>query len=392
MKKYDFDRVIPRRGTGSLKYDFALARAGREDLLPLWVADMDFALPQEILQKIHERTDHGIFGYTEPDEAYGDTLKSWFYRHYGWEIDPKWNTVVPGVVFAIAVAVQAYTKPGEAVLIQEPVYYPFRGTIESNQRICVNNELREINGHYEIDFDDFERRIRENDVKLFLLCNPHNPVGRVWKKKELERIAAICDRYGVTVVSDEIHCDFIYRGYEFTSYASLGEASLKNTVICTSPSKTFNIAGLQVANILIPNRKLRSAFRRQVDANGYSQVNALGLTAAKAVYDLGEEWLSELLVYLQENLEFFREYLKKNLPDLRLIEPEGTYLLWVDFSKAVNNEQDLVKLIRDRAHLWLDEGSVFSKEAPLYERFNIACPRSIVEQALEQLKEAVYGV
>ncbi len=390
---YDFDRVTDRKNTSCLKYDFGKARMGREDLLPMWVADMDFPLPEEVLSVLRQRIDHGIFGYTDPDDAYYDVLEKWFLHRYGWQIDREWNTVTPGVVYALATAVRALTEPGDAVIIQEPVYYPFREVIEQNHRICVSSPLvrrEEREGsHYEMDLADFEEKIVQNQVKLFLLCSPHNPVGRVWSREELERVSEICLRHQVKIVVDEIHCDFIYSGHHFTPYGTLKKEYWENAVICTSPSKSFNIAGLQAANILIPDRKMRLAFKRENAAAGYSQGNVMGMTAVKAVYEKGEPWLDALLVYLEENLAFFRQYLQEHIPGARLIEPEGTYLLWVDFSGIVENYGQLHELLVDKAHLWLDEGLIFGGENVLFARFNIACPRSVLEQGLSQLAEAV---
>ena len=389
MSAFDFDRIIDRRGTACLKYDFGLKRAGREDLLPMWVADMDFALPENILARIHERIDHGIFGYTDPDDAYYKAVESWFERRCGWKINREWISVVPGVVYGIAAAVRALTKSGDAVIIQEPVYYPFREMIEENGRVCINSQLVEKDGRYEMDLADFEQKIREYKVKAFILCSPHNPVGRVWSREELRAVGDICLKNGVRMIVDEIHCDFIFPGHSFTPFALLGETYSKNAVFCTSPSKTFNMAGLQVANILIPDEQLRKAFRKINSANGYSQANAAGLAAARAVYEEGDAWLDALRDYLAGNLDYMRSFLKEKLPQLRMIEPEGTYLVWVDFSGLTESFEDLLHLVRDEAHLWLDEGAIFGEETRLFERFNIACPRSVLKEALESLEQAV---
>lgn len=389
MNRYDFDTIIDRTGTGSIKIDAALSRCGRDDLLPMWVADMDFALPQEVLLPIQQRTAHGIFGYTEADAGYYDVLEGWFERRYHWKIDRTWNTVTPGVVYAVSCAVRALTKPGDTVLIQEPVYYPFRKVIESNGRICAAQQLTYLDGRYGIDMDEFAAVIRKEKVKAFILCSPHNPVGRVWTEQELRQMARICLEQGVKVIADEIHCDFIYPGHAFVPYGTLGEEFRDQAVICTSPSKTFNLAGLQVANILIPNKELRGAFRTENSANGYGEGNVLGLTAAQAAYSCGEAWLEELLAYLKENIGVMRSFLEREVPSLRMIEPEGTYLVWVDFSRLTGTEKEMVSLVRDRARLWLDEGSMFGREAALFERFNIACPRAVLMRALKQLKEAV---
>ena len=388
MPKYDFDKVIERRGTGSVKYDAGMEITGREDLLPMWVADMDLMLPDEVLQSIHARTDHGIFGYSLIGDSYYDALEKWFARRYGWTIEREWNTAVPGVVYAIACAVRAITSPGDAVLIQEPVYYPFRSMIEQNGRTCVNNELVQKDGRFMMDTREMEELIVSQDVRAMILCSPHNPVSRVWTREELVQVDEICRRHDVRVIADEIHCDFIFPGSTFTPFAALGEESLQNTIVCTAPSKTFNMAGLQVSNILIPNAKIRARFRAVHEANGCWAPNALGLTAAEAAYRYGDEWLNELLVYLQDNISYVRDYLKTYLPKLRLTEPEGTYLLWIDFSGVTEDPAELEHLIRDKAHLWLDGGAMFGNQTSLYQRINIACPRKTLEKAMEQLRSA----
>lgn len=388
MGQYDFDSVIDRKNTSSIKWDFGMQRKGRDDLLPLWVADMDFQLPEEVVEDIVKRAQHGVFGYTDPDESYLFSVRDWYKRRHGIEFGNEEITVVPGVVYAIAQAIRALTKEGEAVLIQQPVYYPFSEMITINKRKLVNSPLINKDGRYEMDFEDFERKIEENDVKLFLLCSPHNPVGRVWTGKELEKVADICDRHGVYIFADEIHSDFVYPGHEHISFYSLDKKYRERLVLGTSASKTFNIAGLQVANIIIPDEEVRKAFRDENERSGYSQPNAMGLLATKSVYDKGDQWLDELLEYLQGNLDYVRTFLKENLPRIRLIEPEGTYLIWLDFSEVTDDRRKLKEIIEDKARLWLDPGIVFGKESALFERINIACPRQILRQAMEQLKEA----
>ena len=387
--RYDFDKVHNRRGTSSLKYDFGMERRRRDDLLPLWVADMDFRLPDEILDDIKDRVDHGIFGYTDPKEDYKRAVASWYRERHGFETEDEWITVVPGIVYAIAVAVRAFTEPGESVLIQEPVYYPFSETVELNHRKLVNNQLVNKNGHYEIDFEDFEKKIIDEKVKLFLLCSPHNPVGRVWTKEELTKIADICLEHDVTIFADEIHSDFVYKGYKHTSFMTLDDQYKEKLILGTSPSKTFNIAGLQVANIIIPNERTRRIFKLENGAAGYSQSNVIGLTATKSCYEKGGQWVDELLEYLEGNLDYIRNFLMEKLPKIKLIEPEGTYLIWLDFSELTSDYRDLRRLIEDEAKLWLDGGIIFGRQTSLFERINIAAPRSVIEQALNQLYEAV---
>lgn len=389
MGKYNFDEIIDRKNTSSLKFDFGIERKGRDDLLPLWVADMDFKLPEEILSDIEKRVSHGIFGYTDPKDDYKKALKSWLHTRHGLDIEDQWNTVVPGVVYAIATTIRALTKPGDAVLIQQPVYYPFMETIKLNNRKVVNNQLVYKDNHYEIDFEDFEKKIVDEGVKLFLLCSPHNPVGRVWTQDELIRLADICLRHDVYIFADEIHSDFIYKGSTHTSLLALGEKYKKITVLGTSPSKTFNIAGLQVANVIIPDLDIRRAFQRENEAAGYSQANVLGLTATVSAYNKGGQWVDELIEYLEGNLSYVRDFLKEKLPEVKLIEPEGTYLIWLDFSGVTDNRKELAKIIVEEAKLWLDAGAIFGRETALFERINIACPRQILQKAMEQLYEAV---
>ncbi len=387
--KYDFDTVIDRNHTNCLKYDFKTERGMEEDVLPLWVADMDFQTLPEIRSCLQEVVSHGIFGYSDGKEDYFAAVQGWYARHFGWEIKKEWLIKTPGVVYAIATAVAAYTNEGDAVLIQQPVYYPFGQMIRENKRKLVNNPLQQRDGHYEIDFEDFEQKIVEHHVKLFLLCSPHNPVGRVFEEWELKKLGDICIRHHVIVLSDEIHSDFTYPGHTHHVFASLGEAYANQCVICTAPSKTFNLAGLQISNILIPNEKLRHAFELAVTRTGYSQVGIMGLVATQAAYEHGDEWVAELKAYLYENLNFVRKYLKENLPQIRLIEPEGTYLLWLDFCGLGLTEKELEELVVKKAKLWLDRGAVFGAEGRGFERINIACPRSTLKQALDQLKNAI---
>ncbi len=389
MGKYDFDTVYDRRGTASLKYDFGPKRKGRDDLLPLWVADMDFRLPDEILDDIAARTRHGIFGYTDPDEKYNEAVKGWYRARHGLDIEDDWITVEPGVVYSIACAIRAFTDPGDAVIIQQPVYYPFMSAIILNNRKLVNNQLVYTNGHYEIDYDDFERKIEKNHVKLFILCSPHNPVGRVWTREELVRLGDICDAHDVMIFADEIHSDFVYKGYKHTSFLTLGDKYTKRVILGTSPSKTFNTAGLQVANIIIPDDDVRKRYRRENDAAGYSQGNTLGMAATESVYTKGAKWFDELLEYLEGNVSYIRDYVSTRLPGVRLVEPEGTYLVWLDFSGITDDHKELEKLIVDEAKLWLDPGIIFGDETALFERINIACPRSILVQAMDQLYDAL---
>lgn len=386
---YDFDRIIPRKNTNSLKFDCAARRNRPPGLLPLWVADMDFQAPQEVIAALVEKAEHGIFGYSEPDEEYFAALSGWFQTRHGWEIAPEQVVITPGVVFALSAFVRALCGPDDAVMIQEPVYYPFRHCVLGNHRKLVVNELLFDGGQYRIDWADFERKISENKVKLLLLCSPHNPVGRVWTREELTGIGEICLRHGVFVVADEIHQDFIYAGHRHTVFPSIADEFEKISAVCTAPSKTFNLAALHTANIVIADREVRTAFQNETNRVGYSQPNIMGLVACRAAYRYGASWLDQLKEYLTGNLNFFRDFLETRLPELKLIEPEGTYLVWVDFSKLGMDDSKLHKFIIDQAGLWLDDGCMFGKCGGGFQRFNIACPRSTLRQALNQLEAAV---
>ncbi|WP_024345033.1 MalY/PatB family protein [Lacrimispora indolis] len=391
-KTIDFNEIIDRKNTNSIKYDFALRRGKPENLLPLWVADMDFKVSEKILEALHERVEHGIFGYSEVQDEYFEAVQGWLEKRHHWKVESRWLVKTPGVVFALAMAVQAFTDPGDGVMIQKPVYYPFSEVIEDNDRIIVDNTLYlGEDGRYHIDFEDFERKAEQYHIKLFLLCNPHNPVGRVWTREELERLGEICIRRDIIVVSDEIHQDFVFKG-EHLVFADLSEELKNRTITCTSPSKTFNLAGLQISNIFIANQQLRRRFRRQVGAAGYSQLNTLGLTACEAAYRYGEDWHDQLMEYLRANISYVREFLKERIPAIQFIEPEGTYLVWLDFRELGLTEGEREDLIVKKAGLWLDSGAMFGPAGEGFERINIACPRSIVKQAMESLERAVKGL
>ena len=389
---YDFDKIIDRHGTNCLKFDFAKERGKNGDELSLWVADMDFQVAKPITDALQAQVNHGIYGYTEVKSDYFDIVKNWFRDNFDWEIKKGSLVKTPGVVYAIAMAVKAFTKEGEAVIIQQPVYYPFSEMIIANNRKLVNSPLVLKDGRYEIDFEDFEKKIVENNVKLFILCSPHNPVGRVWSVEELKRIGDICIKHDVVIFSDEIHADFVYEPNKHHVFASLGESYAANSVIATAPSKSFNIAGLQVSNIFIENKKLRDAFRNEIVKSGYSQLNTMGLVAARAAYESGKEWLDEVRAYIKDNLIFFRDYLKENIGELSLIEPEGTYLVWVDFRKLGLSEKQREDLIVNKAKLWIDSGAMFGVDGEGFERFNIACPRSYLKKALDSLAKAIKGL
>jgi len=387
--KYDFDEIIDRRNTDSIKYDFAEKRGKPEGVLPLWVADMDFRTPPCVIDALVEKSRHGIFGYSDTKNDYFDVLKNWFSAQFNWNIKPEWLVKTPGVVFAICAAIRALTDEGDAVLIQQPVYYPFSESVIANRRKLVINQLFYSQGKYSIDFEDFEDKIIKNNVKLFILCSPHNPVGRVWTREELTMLGEICLKHGVTVVSDEIHADFTYPGHTHLVFADVKPEFSDITITCTAPTKTFNLAGLQISNIFISNSNIKRKFKTEIIRSGYSQVNIMGIVACRAAYSCSLEWLKELKEYLAGNLKYLRCFLKQRLPQIKLIEPQGTYLVWLDFSALGLDDKELDDLMVYKAGLWLDSGTIFGAGGEGFQRINIACPRSILEKALIQIEQAV---
>lgn len=386
---YNFDELIERRGTNCIKYDFAAERGMPDDVLSFWVADMDFKTVPAVTEKIHEIADHGIFGYTEGKSDYFNAVAGWLKRRFDRDVRPSWLVKTPGVVFSLAAAVRAFTKPGDPVIIQRPVYYPFSEVISDNGRRIVNSPLVNAGGHYEIDFDDFEKKIEDSGARLFLLCSPHNPGGRVWKREELERLGDICLRHGVTVVSDEIHADLVFPGHSHTVFAGIKPEFDDITVTCTSPSKTFNLAGLQISNIFIKNEELRKKYRAEIAASGYSQANVMGLAACEAAYNDGEDWYFAVLDYIRKNLDYTVRFVDEKIPGVSVMEPEGTYLVFLDFTRLGLSDEALEDLIVNKAGLWLDRGTMFGPEGAGFERINIACPRARLAEGLERLAGAV---
>jgi cysteine-S-conjugate beta-lyase len=386
--KYDFDSVIDRNNSYSIKYEPSW-RGKPDDVLPLWVADMDFAAPVCVQEALIRRARHGIFGYSEPDAAYFDVTRKWFKERFNWTTERDWLTITPGVVNALYLAVRALTKPGDGIVIQQPVYYPFESSIRKTGRQLLVNELVYSDGRYSIDFQDFETKIKQ--AKMFILCNPHNPVGRVWKQDELERMGEICLRHDVIVIADEIHEDFIFPGHKHLVFAALNPDFADITVTCTSPSKTFNLAGLLCANIFISNKELRGKFKEEYAGCGLSQPGVIGLIACKAAYQDGAEWLDQLLDYLSENMSFLKAYLSEHIPKIKFIEPEGTYLAWLDCNGLGISAQKLDEALT-RGKLWLSAGHSFGKGGNGFVRMNIACPRSVLHNALERLKNVDWGI
>jgi len=388
-KNLDFDKRVNRYNTKSIKYDFAKKRGMAEDVLPLWVADMDFQTSSYIQDALMEETLHGIYGYSEVQKPYFEIIRKWMKRHYDWEVKEPWLIKTPGIVFALALAVKAFTNPGDGVLIQLPVYYPFSEVIEDNGRKVVSNTLfLGKDNRYHIDFKDFEKKIVEEHIKLFFLCNPHNPVARVWTKEELTRLGDICYKHKVIVVSDEIHADFVFKG-NHQVFANLKKEYEEITITCTSPSKTFNLAGLQISNIFIANPQIKRAFRKQMDRAGYSQLNVMGLVACEAAYQYGEEWYEKMHSYVGENIAYTKKFVEEKLPGVNMVEHEGTYLVWLDFRGTGLSVEQVENLIIHKAKLWLDSGKIFGDCGKGFQRINVACPRSVLEEALNKINDAL---
>lgn len=377
--KYDFDKTIDRRATNSYKWDSA-----PEGVLPMWVADMDFRTALAIIDALQKRVAHGIFGYTRVPDAYYDAVTSWFSRRHGWDIDREWIIYTSGVVPAVSAVIKAMTVPGDKVIVQTPVYNCFFSSIRNNGCEIVSNPLRRTADTYEMDFDALERCAADPRAKVMLLCNPHNPAGRVWTPDELTRLGNICLRNGVTVVADEIHCELVYQGFKYTPFASLSDAFLHRSVTCLSPSKAFNIAGLQIANIVAFDNDLRSRIDKAININEVCDVNPFGVAATIAAYNEGEEWLNQLVDYLHGNYEAMAEFCRRELPEFPITRLEGTYLVWMDCSSLGMPSDALEHALLDDARLWLNAGTMYGAEGEGYMRWNIACPRSVMLDGLNR--------
>ena len=399
--KYDFDQEINRKDTQSAKWGVIqdaedpsrwLATDeyfGDNRMLPLWVADMDFPAPQPVVDALVERARHGIYGYTLRTDGYKAAAIDWMKRRQGWDVDATWILSTPGVVPAVNLLISTFTRPGENVLVQQPVYYPFFSAIESNGAKIVSSGLKLNGGRYTMDFGDFEQKAADPATTLFILCSPHNPVGRVWTPEELTRIGEICLKHDVLVVADEIHGDLTYKGVTFTPYASLGKRFADKAVICTAPSKTFNLAGLNTSNIIISNVDLRKRFQKTLNRCGMGEwANAFGVVACETAYREGEPWLDQVLAYIEGNLDFMQDYLDANIPGIRSIRPEGTYLAWLDCRGLWLDSKALKQLMMEKARVFFDEGFIFGPEGDGFERINLACPRSILRETLERIARA----
>jgi cysteine-S-conjugate beta-lyase len=386
--KYNFDEVIDRTHTNSLKWDGLEKRYGDKDLLPLWVADMDFKAPQPVIDAIIKQAQHGIYGYTITPDSFYESLISWLKKRHSWDVKKEWLTFSPGIVPALSVIIRAFSDPGDKIIVQTPVYYPFFTVAKQNDREVIENELSFDGTHYTMDFEDLESKMTP-DVKLLILSNPHNPVGRVWTKEELIKLGQICRKHDVLMISDEIHSDLIRKGYTHTPLADLSEELREHSITCLAPSKTFNLAGLYASVLVIPNRDHRTKFQRLLQNQATNAPNTFAVPAFEAAYREGEEWLEQLLHYLEENYLFLKNFVNERIPNVKVVEPEGTYLIWLDFRKLGLDSRELKKLMQKEAKVALNEGYTFGDAGEGFERINIACPRSILEEALKRIEKAV---
>ena len=386
--QYDFDTPIDRTHTWSIKHDFKKENGKADDILPLWVADMDFRSPDSVVEALKKAVDHGIFGYSRADESYFDAVAAWYQKRHHLTLQPEWMTCTPGIVFALSIAVRAFTQEGDVVLIQPPVYHPFSRAILRNKRTLVENPLVLKDGHYEMDLEDLEQKVLDEHVKLMILCNPHNPVGRVWTREELTALADICLRHHVYVISDEIHGDFVWQGHEQTPYASISEEACLHSMMCTAPSKTFNLAGMATSNLFIPDPEMRRKFRSELLDVGQENMNRLGLFACRAAYEGGGEWLDQLIGYLAGNLALVRDFCKNRVPQIQLVEPEGTYLAWLDCRELGMTDDELMAFFSDDAKVWLDPGTHSGEQGSGFMRFNLGSSRSVIAQALDRIEAA----
>lgn len=384
--KYNFDEIIPRKNSDCLKYDKLQEMFGTDDALSMWIADMDFRTPPFVIEALRRRLDHEVLGYTFCSPQWKPAIQNWVSRHYGWDVKEEEIGFVGGIVPAISFAVQCFTAPGDKILIQPPVYHPYHHVVKDLGRTLVYNPLRLVNGQFEIDFEDFERKIV--GCKLFLLCNPHNPGGRVWNADELVRIADICARNGVIVISDEIHCDMALTGYKHTVFATVSEAAAQNSVTLMAASKTFNIAGLKSSYHIIQNEALRKQYSEYLTRSELDTAHLFATTAVAVAYNEGDEWLAQMLQYVEENIAFLDKYLKENMPKISFIRPQASYLVFLDARELGMPQERLVEFFLKEAKVAMNDGTMFGQEGAGFMRMNLGCPRATLQQALEQIKAA----
>ena len=390
MKKiYNFDSYVERRGTHCVKYDALKENFGRDDLIPLWVADMDFATPDFIIDALHKRLEHPILGYTLQYDEYWQSVQSWLWQRHGWQVEREWMRYIPGIVKGIGMVINSFTSPGDKIIIQPPVYHPFRLVPEHNNREVVLNPLRPTaDGYYEMDFKQLESII-DDKCKILILANPHNPVGITWDKATLARLADIAVKHNIVVISDEIHCDMPLYGNRHTPFATVSENAARCSITFGAPSKTFNIAGIVSSYCIVPNEELRTRLFSWLEANEFDMATIFAMTATEAAFTLGEEWREQMLAYIESNIDFVDEYLKANIPQVKITKPQASYLVWMDFSALGLKHEQLVDMLINKAHLAMNDGAMFGKEGEQHMRLNVGTTRKVLEQAMEQLKEAI---
>jgi len=394
--KYDFNQICDRKNTNCFKWDFIQSIFGNDDVIPMWVADMDFPVATPIVEALKRRAEHEFYGYTKASTDVIQSVVDRMWDKYAWKIKPEWVVFTPGVVPALNITVRMLTHPGDEIILQEPVYYPFFPAVTFSGCQIVNNQLKLINGRYEMDYEDMEHQFHArigmlpvpNRIKAVMLCNPHNPVGRLWSKEELTQLGNIAIKHGVVVISDEIHCELLFKDHQHTPFASISEEFEQNSIVCMSPSKTFNLAGLEVSSIIIPNKKLRHLFIN-TRTGILPEPNLFGYTALEAAYRFGDEWLDQLLDYLQGNLDFLLKYFANRIPKIKVIKPQGTYLIWLDCRDLGMDDMALRNFMRNKVKVGLDDGFLFGSGGSGFQRMNIACPRPILEEALIRIETMV---
>ncbi len=385
---YNFDEIIDRRNTGAIKLERRIAMYGSEDVLPLWVADMDFRTPDFIFEAIRERCEHPILGYSMPPKEFYPSLIKWINDHHQWDVKRSWIGFLPGIVPGLAFAVQSMTEEGDEIIVQPPVYYPFFHVVNNNKRVLINNPLKTVNGKFEMDFDDLESKITSK-TKLLILCNPHNPGGRVWDKETLERLADICTRHHILVVSDEIHADMVLEGYHHTPFATVSESAAQLSLTFMAPSKTFNMPGLISSSYIIPNEILRNRFVDYLEASELTGGNIFAYAATVAAYEKGEEWRKQMLDYVQGNIDFIVDFLNEHIPQIKPMIPEASFLIWLNCKELGMETDELFEFFAKKAGLGLNKGTTFGMGGEYHLRLNVACSREILKQAMEQLLVAV---
>ncbi|MDN5345794.1 MAG: cysteine-S-conjugate beta-lyase [Petrotoga sp.] len=385
--KYNFDEIVDRKPTESVKWNGVKSLYGRDDVIPMWVADMDFKSPPDVIEALKKRAEHGIFGYSMLDNYYFDPFINWIETRHGSEVKKEWIVTTDGVVDALKVAILAYSKPGDNVVIQTPVYYPFYNIIKSNGRMIIKNSLKFENRNYSMDFDDLEKKLSLKRTKLFILCNPHNPVGRVWKREELEKLLQLCVKHNVILLSDEIHSDLVFSPNKHIPIFSISQDIKESSLTFYAPSKTFNLAGLKASFAVIPNEQLRAEYKNVIESLSSDNLNIFGMVAAKVAYEKGKDWLDDLLNYLRGNIDYVYNFFNEKLPKIKLQKPEGTYLMWLDF-RAYGDEQKVKDILVNKAKVGLEEGSIFGEEGKGFFRMNIGCPISILKDACNNIYDA----